>query len=297
MEGRLTFMALPTYFSPNSVGEAISLLSKYGDKARVISGGTDLLVQMKRNVLLPNYLISVNNIRDLDYIMYDQTNGLRIGALTTIGNVANSPLIQGKFSVLAQGASLLGTPAIKNQGTIGGNLCNAAPSADIAPPLIVLGALAKFAGTDGERIVPIEDFFVGPGATIMKHHQLLLEIQIPDPRLRSGGAYIKQTRGRGADLAVVGVAAFVVMDGEVIGDVKIALGAVAPTPIRARRAETILKGMKLNDKLLDESGQVASYEGKPIDDVRSSADYRRRLVVVLTKRAVVQAVQQAQSEA
>jgi CO/xanthine dehydrogenase FAD-binding subunit len=290
-------MAHSTYFLPESVEEAISLLMKYGDKAKVISGGTDLLVQMKRGVILPDYLISINKIPDLDYIKYDQTGGLRIGVLTTIGVIANSPLVQGKFGVLAQGAGLLGTPAIKNQGTIGGNLCNAAPSADIAPPLIVLGALAKFTGTDGERTVPVEDFFVGPGTTIMKHHQLLLEIQIPNPRLHSGGAYIKQTRGRGADLAVVGVAAFVVMERGTIDDVRIALGAVASTPIRAKKAEGILKGMRPNDKLLDEVSQAASNESKPIDDVRSSADYRRRLVAVLTKRAVLEAVRQAQLEA
>ena len=290
-------MALPTYLSPKSVEEGISLFSKYGDKAKVISGGTDLLVQMKHNNLLPDYLISVSNIRDLDYIKYDQAEGLKIGALTTIGVIANSELIKGKFSVLAQGAGLLGTPAIKNQGTIGGNLCNAAPSADIAPPLIVLGAMAKFVGADGERIIPVEDFFAGPGVTIMKHHQLLLEIQIPNPRLHSGGAYIKQTRGRGPDLAIVGVAAFVVMDRETIGDVKIALGAVAPTPVRAKKAEGILRGKKLDDKLLEESSQAASSESKPIDDVRSSADYRRRLVGVLTKRAVLQAIQQAALEA
>ncbi len=289
-------MAAPTYFLPKSVEEAISLLSQYGEKAKLISGGTDLLVGMKHNVLLPGYLISVNNIRDLDYIRHDPTSGLRIGALTTIGDIANSPVVQKKFCVLAQGAGLLGTPAIKNQGTIGGNLCNAAPSADIAPPLIVLGGLAKFAGTDGEKMVPVEDFFTGPGATVMKHHQLLLEIQIPNPRLRSGGAYIKQTRGRGPDLAVVGVAAFVVMEKETIGDVKIALGAVAPTPVRAKKAEAILRGMKLDDKLVEQSGQAASDESKPIDDVRGSADYRRRLVAVLTRRAVMQAVQQAQGE-
>jgi len=251
---------------------------------------------MKHNIPLPSYLVSVCNIRDLDYIKYDQTKGLRIGVLTTIGDIANSPVVQKKFCVLAQGAALLGTPAIQNQGTIGGNLCNAAPSADIAPALIVLDALVKFAGIDGEWTVPVEDFFAGPGATVMKHHQLLLEIQIPNPRLRSGGAYIKQTRGRGPDLAVVGVAAFVVMEKETIGDVKIALGAVAPTPVRAKKAEAILRGMKLDDKLVEQSGQAASDESKPIDDVRGSADYRRRLVAVLTKRAVIQAVQQARGE-
>jgi carbon-monoxide dehydrogenase medium subunit len=290
-------MVLLRYLAPSSVEEAISLLSKYGDGAKVISGGTDLLVQMKHNVLLPNCLINISRIRDLDYIKYDQTIGLRIGALTTVGYVAKSSLIQSKFNVLAQGARLLGTPAIQNQATIGGNLCNAAPSADIVPPLIVLCALAKFIGVDGERIVPVEDFFTGPGVTIMKHYQILIEIQIPNLELHAAGAYVKQTRGRGPDLAVVGVAALVVMDRETVQEVKIALGAVAPTPIRAKKAEGILRGMKLNDKLLEESSQAASYESTPIDDIRSSADFRRKLVAVLTKRAVVQAVQQAQSEA
>ena len=290
-------MTQPTYLSPSSVEEALSLLSRYGDKAKVISGGTDLLVQMKRKVLLPDFVISLGGIRDLDYIKYDQTKGLMIGACTTVGNVTHSSSIRGKFTLLAQGASLLGTPSIQNQATIGGNLCNASPSADIAPPLIVLGAMAKFAGIDGEKIVPVEDFFVGPGATIMKHHQLLLEIQIPNPPSHSGGVYTKQTRGRGADLAVVGVAAFVVMDRGTIREVRIALGAVAPTPIRAKKAEGILRGSTINEKVLEESSQAAAYESKPIDDIRSSADYRRTLVAVLTKRAVVQAVQQAQSEA
>jgi carbon-monoxide dehydrogenase medium subunit len=155
------------------------------------------MVQMKHNVPLPNYLVSVSNIRNLDYIKHDQTEGLRIGASTTIRSVADSPLVRGKFGVLAQGVALLGTPAIKNQGTIGGNLCNAAPSADIAPALIVLGALVKFAGIDGERIAPVEEFFAGPGAIIMKHHQLLLEVQIPNPQPHSGGSYLKQKRGQG----------------------------------------------------------------------------------------------------
>ena len=289
-------MVRPTYLEPRSVEEAISLLVKYEDKAKVISGGTDLLVQMKHNIPLADYLINVSKVRDLDYIKYDQTNGLKIGALANVGSVANSPLIQEKFNVLAQGASLLGTPAIRNQATIGGNLCNAAPSADIVPPLIVLGAVAKFVGKEGEKTVPVENFFTGPGVTILEPYQLLIEIQISTQQLLSGGAYLKQTRGRGADLAVVGVAALVVMEAEILKDVKIGLGAVAPTPIRAKKAEAILRGMKLNDKLLEESAQAASYESKPIDDIRSSADYRRKLVAILTKRAVLQAVQKAQSE-
>jgi carbon-monoxide dehydrogenase medium subunit len=189
---------------------------------------------------------------------------------------------------------MLGTPAIRNQATLGGNLCNAAPSADTAPPLLVLGAMAKMVGKEGEKIVPLEDFFVGPGQTILGHNRLLTEIQIPNVLPHGGGAYLKQKRRQGADLAVVGVAVLVVMEGKVLRDVKIGLGAVAPTPIRAKRTEEILKGRKLDQELLEICGQAAAEEASPIDDIRGSADYRRELLMVVTKRAITQAIQQAE---
>ena len=287
-------MTSPKYFAPSSVKEAISLLSEYGKKAKIVSGGTDLLIQMKHKELLPDYLISIGGISELDYIKYDESSGLRIGVLTNIVNIADSPLIRSKFNLLAQAASMLGSPSIRNQATLGGNLCNAAPSADTAPPLLVLGAKAKIIGVEGEKVVPLEDFFTGPGQTILGNNHLFTEIQISNLLPHNGGVYLKQTRSQGADLALVGVAVLVVMEGKILRDVKIALGAVAPTPVRAKKAEEILKGNKLEDKLLEESSRAAVNEAKPIDDVRSSADYRRKLVAVLTKRAVIQAVQQAE---
>jgi len=284
------------YFAPTSMEQAISLLSEYGEKSRIIAGGTDLLVQMKKEIVLPDVLINVKGIRDLDYIDYDETDGLRIGALTTIASIENSSLIRSKFSILAQAASMLGSPTIRNQATIGGSLCNAAPSADTAPALIVLGARLKIAGVKGEKTVPIEDFFTGPGRTVIKNGEMLTEVGIPKLLPRNGGAYVKETRRRGADLAVVGVAALVIMEGDILRDVKIALGAVAPTPILAKMAEEILKGKKVDDKLLEEASQAASHESSPIDDARSSADYRRKLIIVLTKKAVKQAVEKVQSE-
>jgi carbon-monoxide dehydrogenase medium subunit len=289
-------MTLQNYFAPKSVKEALSLLSEYGQKARVISGGTDLLMQMKHREVLPEYVISIGGIAELSFITYDETKGLNIGVLTNVADIANSPLVKRKFSILAQAAGMLGTPTIRNQATLGGNLCNAAPSADTAPSLMVLGAMAKIVGAASEKIIPLENFFTGPGQTILEHGHLLTEIQIPNLSPHSGGAYLKQTRRQGADLAVVGVAALVVMDGEIVRDVKIALGAVAPTPIRAKRAEAILRGHRIDDKRLEESSQAAMHEAKPIDDVRSSADYRRTLVAVLVKRAVARAIQQTQSE-
>jgi CO/xanthine dehydrogenase FAD-binding subunit len=244
--------------------------------------------------LLPDYLISIGGISELDYIKYDESSGLRIGVLANIVNIADSPLVRSKFNLLAQAASMLGSPSIRNQATLGGNLCNAAPSADTAPPLLVLGAKVKIVGVDGEKVVPLEDFFTGPGQTILGSNHLFTEIQIPNLLPHSGGVYLKQTRSQGADLALVGVAVLVVMEGKIIRDVKIALGAVAPTPIRAKKAEEILKGKKLDDPILEACSRAAVNEAKPIDDVRSSADYRRKLVAVLTKRAMIQAVQQAE---
>ena len=289
-------MTLERYFAPRTVKEALSLLTEYGGQARVISGGTDLLTQMKHRDVLPQCVISVGNIAELSYMRYDTSKGLSIGALTSVVDIATSPVVKSHFGVLAQAAGLLGTPLIRNQATLGGNLCNAAPSADTAPPLLVLEATAKIAGAGGEKTVPLETFFAGPGQTILGQGQLLTEIQIPNPPPRSRGVYLKQTRRRGADLALVGVAALVVMNGGILKDVRIALGAAAPTSIRARKAEGVLKGFPVDDKRLEEAAETASREAKPIDDVRSSAEYRSTLVAVLTRRAVTQAVQQMRSE-
>lgn len=296
MEGRKDLMAPSNYFSPNTVEETISLLSQYGDKARVVSGGTDFLVQTKRKEPLPDYVISLGNLRELNYIKFDEAEGLRVGALTPIADIAGSSLIKSRFSVLAQAAGMLGTPAIRNQATLGGNLCNAAPSADTAPPLLVLGAKAKIAGASGEKTVLIEDFFLGPGQTILGRKQVLIDIEIPVLQPHSRGVYLKQKRREGADIAVAGVAVLVVLEGEVLKDVRIALGAVASTPVRAGKTEEILRGRKLDPQLLEKAGRAASDESTPIDDIRGSSEYRRKLITTLTKRAVTQAVLQEQGK-
>ncbi|MBW1801484.1 MAG: xanthine dehydrogenase family protein subunit M [Deltaproteobacteria bacterium] len=276
----------------NSIDEAIALLSKHGDRARLISGGTDLLVRMKKREAMPEIVVSIEKVKGLDKIVYDKDEGLRIGALATLRSIHESSLIKTKFGVLAQAAGMLGTPTIRNQATIGGNLCNAAPSADTAPALMVMGAKVRIHGPEGQTVMPIEDFFKGPGQTALNHDQILTEIQVPDLPANSGAAYQKQTRSRGADLAIVGVAAYIEMENQVIKEVRIALGAVAPTPVRARKTEEVLKGKSLDDTLLDEAGKTASGESKPIDDVRGSANYRQKLVAVLTRRAVTQAAEQ-----
>ena len=277
---------------PTSIGEAVSLLSEHGEKARIVAGSTDILVQMKKRVTLPEYLINIEGIQGLDYIVYDKEDGLRIGPLTPISSIEKSSLIKSRYHALYQAAGKMGTPLIRAKATIGGNLCNAAPSADTAPPLIVMGAIVKIKGTEGSANVSLEDFFTGPGMTVLMGRKVLTDIRIPNLPPNSGSVYLKHTRAKGHDLAAVGVAALVVMNEEIIKDVKISLGAVAPTPIRAKKAEDLLKGKRPDDAVLQESGEAAALESRPIDDVRSSAGYRRKIVAVLVKRAVGQAIQQ-----
>ena len=283
------------YFTPKTIQEACSLVLQYKGEAKIIAGGTDLVVEMKREEVLPKYIINIGGI-GLDYITYDDRDGLRIGALATIRSIEVSPLVRERFNILSQAASKLGTWQIRNRGTIAGNLVTAAPSAEMAPALIVLGAKIKIMGADGENIVPVENFFTGPGQTVLQSDEILTEIQVPNLLPRSGGVYLKQTIRRSLDLAIVGVGVIITMDDDVLSNVKIALGAVAPTPIRAKKAEGILDGQRLNDDLLEKASLTASDESSPIDDVRSSADYRRRIVKVLVGRAIKQAVEQVKAE-
>ena len=280
------------YLDPKTMEEAALLLSRHKAAAKVIAGGTDLVVQLKQWERLPRYIINMKGIPNHDFIACDEKEGLRIGALATIRSIEVSPVIRQKFSILARAASELGTSPVRNCATIGGNLCNAAPSAETAPALLVLEARVKIISADGERTVPIEDFFTGPGQTVLHPHEILSEIQVPNPLPRSGGMYLAQTLRKSLDLAIVGVAVVTTLDGDILRDVKIALGAVAPTPIRARRAEAVIRGQRLSDALLDEAGLAASQEASPIDDIRGSVEYRRKVIRVLVGRAIKQAAEQ-----
>lgn len=287
-------MRLPKfeYFVPTTIEDACSLLSKYKGEARILAGGTDLLVKMKNRMMLPSYLISIKNIPDLDYVRYDEKEGLRIGALTTLEAIKVSPAIRQRFGILAQAAGVVGSVAIRNGGTIGGNLCNAAPSAETAPALIALAAKAKIAGLSGERTVALEDFFTGPGETVLQTGEILTEIQVPHLPARSSGVYLKHSL-RKMDIAIVGVGVVVTLNGESCADIKIVLGAVAPTPIRARKAEDVIRGQEPSQELAKRAAEIASEESRPIDDIRSSAEHRRNMVGILTVQAIEQAVKQA----
>lgn len=283
------------YFAPNTLEEACFLATKYKEEAKIIAGGTDLVLQMKHKEVLPKYIINISNVTGYNDIIFDENNGLRIGALSTIHSIETSSLIRNQYNILSQAASKLGSKQVRIGATIGGNLCNAAPSADTIPALMVLDAKIKIMGLDTHKIISIEEFFSGPRRTVLKAGEVLEEIQIPNLPSQYGGVYIKQTVRKAMDLSIIGVAALVIKDGNIISDVRIALGTAAPTVIRVRRAEQILKGNSLNNGLLEKVGQMALEESNPRDSLRSSAEYRSELIKVLVPRAIKQAMEQIEA--
>lgn len=276
--------------TPRSLDEALGLLKENHDgEIRLFAGGTDLIPRLKERVVkTPRCLLDLKRISDLDYVLEDGDGGIRIGALASISSVASSPLVRERCAILAQAAGSIASNQIQNRGTIAGNICNAVPSADSAPALLCLDAVVLCASSRGSRKVSIHEFFTGPCKTVLAGDEIVREIQIPSPPAKANGVYIKLSPRSRMDLAVVGVAAMVSQEKEILKDVRIGLGAVAPTPIRAAQAEAMLKGNAMGDELLAKAARTASEEARPIDDHRASAEYRKMMVEVLVRRAVGQ---------
>jgi len=276
------------YIEPRSIPEICSLLYRYGDEAKILAGGTDLLVRMKEKEIRPRYLIDLKAIPGLNFIRYVEGSGITIGALTCLSDLEESPLIQEKAKILTRAAPTIGAIQTRNKATLGGNLCNASPAADMAPALLALEARVKLIGLEGERIIPLEDFFLGPGETCLNPGEILAEIIIPGKMLGKTGVYLKHSTRRALDLAIVSTA--VVMetgsDRAYIQDIKIALGAIAPTPLRLKSVEEMLRQELPEEPLLEQAAQKAATEVSPITDLRASAEYRREMVRVLLKRGI-----------
>jgi carbon-monoxide dehydrogenase medium subunit len=283
------------YFEPASIEEAISLSAKYKEEAKVLAGGTDLVVHMRRGEAKPQYVVDINGIPGLDYIRYDAKQGLAIGALTTIRALEKSAELWQRYPIISQAASQLGSVAIRNVATVGGNLCNAMPIADTAQVLLALSAKARIVGPSGERVIPLEDFFTGVGTTALKSGELLVEIQVPLPLPNTRGLYLKHTVRKAIDLAILNVAVVVTLEpkDKVCKDIKIVLGAVAPTPMRAHKAEDIVKGERVDEALINRIAQVASDEAHPRPgSIRGSVEYKKEMVKVFTRQLIKEAVSQ-----
>ena len=286
------------YFAPKSLPEALSLLQERGEEGRALAGGTDLVVQVKEGgkIPTPSYLVSLRRLPELRGIDFSEKDGLRIGATVTMTEAAESAPLRERYRALADGAEIVGSIQTMNMATIGGNVCNAAPSADTASPLLTYEAVAVIAGPKGERNVPIEEFWLGPNQTALQQGELLRELRLPALPANTGGVYVRQTPRKQMDIAVVGVAVLLTLgQGDRIERARIALGAVAPTPIRARKAEAILEGKAASEALFAQAAETATSEANPIGDVRGSAEFRRHLLKVTTERCLQEAAQRARA--
>ncbi|WP_028321339.1 FAD binding domain-containing protein [Desulfatiglans anilini] len=291
-------MLLPRfdYHEPGSVANVCELLSQFKGDGKVLAGGTDLLVNLKKKVFTTANVISVGKIADLKGV--DKKNGqVRIGARENVADLAENALVKKTFAALASGAGWLGSPLVRNLATIAGNVVSARPAADLPPSLIAYGAEAVLQKTGGERTVPVESLFTGPGATILAQDELLTAFLLPAPLPNSGAGYQKLGVREALEISLVNVAAFIALDGPdgPIKAARVVLGSVAPTPIRAPSAENALIGEKPSDALFEKAANAASGDSRPIDDFRGSAAYRRAMVGVLTKRALDAALKDARA--
>jgi CO/xanthine dehydrogenase FAD-binding subunit len=276
------------YKKPYSLSEARIFLKGNPGCVKVLAGGTDLNLLIRRGVVSPLNVVDVKNIPELNVLEVTDKGILHIGAAVPFEKILAFPGLLPDFALLAQACAVVGSVQIRNRGSMGGNICNAAPSADSAPVLMCLDARLKITSSKKTRTVNINRFFTGPGKTVIEPDELLVSIEVPKPSSPYVGCYMRHTLREEMDITVAGVSAFITASpgGKTIKEARIVLGAVAPTPLRASAAEALLKGKTLTAELIDEVAETAAQEAKPISDVRASADYRRELLRVLVRRTL-----------
>lgn len=292
-------MLLPKfeYHEPSTLQEVLDLLTELGGNAKVLAGGTDLLPRMKQKIDRPSHVISIARVPDLNAIIPRNGHSVTIGGAVTAAALARNELLNDRFVPLALAAGRLGAPMIRNRATIAGNLVNARPAADLPPPCMVLHATLKLKSSSGEREVPVIEFFRGPGESAIEAHELLVSINIETPQPWSGGSYIKLGARKTLEISMVNVATLVTLqspDGPIV-DARIALGAVAPTPVRAFAAEEMLIGQMPSDELFEQAGQTGVGMCSPITDHRGTMEYRCMMIEVLVKRSLKQALERARA--
>ncbi len=273
------------YVKPDSLTQASRFLAEHADKARPLMGGTDLFVRMRGRFIRPQVLVDLKHLPGMRDVAYDEEAGLTVGAAVTMNQLARHPAVQARYQVLAEAANSVASYQLRNRATVGGNLCNASPAADTAPAALVLEGQVVLYGPDGERQVPANGFFTGPGQTAMGTGEFMTAIRFPTLPSNSAGRYLKLGRNKAGDLSIVGVAVFGALDGA--GPrFRIALASVGPTPLRAREAEEALASGALSEEALAHAAEKTMQAASPIDDVRASAAYRKAMVRTLTLRAL-----------
>ena len=279
--------------TPASVDECLRALKGRGPEVKVLAGGTDLIAQLKVGMLNVATVVDLSAVSDLRMLDGDAQSGFRIGAAVTARTLERDPRLRAALPSLSESGALVGSIQIRNLATLGGNVCNAAPSADMAPPLVALDADAVIAGSSGRRKVPMASFFTGVRQTVLAPDELLVEFAVPPTGPRSGGAYLRHTPRRELDIAVVGVASQIWLTDGVCRKARIALAAVAPTPVRATTAEHALEGQPVTPQAIARAADLAVEAARPISDQRGSAEFRRHLVRVLTRRTLTIALERA----
>jgi carbon-monoxide dehydrogenase medium subunit len=280
------------YQRPENIGNAVEMLEQYGEKAKIVAGGTDLIIGIKNKKYAPEILVDITLIPELMQTNYEKR--FTIGANVTHGIICRMAHIEKEYTALAEACIQLGSPQVRNLATIGGNVCNSSPSAETAPALIALNCRAKITGASGTREIELEKFFKGPSENALESDEILTHLELDQMPPSAGSAYLRLSPRNALDIAIVNVGAYVKLDNnQKIEDVRICLGAVAPTPVRAINAEKILIGEKLTESLLKEAGELSKAHSSPISDVRSSASFRKEMVAVLTERALCKAYERA----
>ena len=277
------------YTSPKTVSAAAALLAEKGDQARALAGGTDLIVQVREGKRHLERIVDIKDIPETNVLSYDAQTGLNLGSAVPCYKIYGDAAISAAYPALADSTHIIGGTAIQGRAAVGGNLCNASPAADTIPPLIVLEATCVIAGTDGTREVPVESFCTAPGRTVMENGEFLQSLKIPALQSNSSSFYLRFIPRNEMDIAVVGAGASVTLDDakESIVSARIALAAVAPTPLFAEEASALLAGRSVSDEsAIDEAAEAAKAIARPISDMRGSAEQRVHLVGVLTKRAL-----------
>jgi carbon-monoxide dehydrogenase medium subunit len=272
------------FLAPRSIDEAIAFMSERQDDVHVLAGGTNLLVGMREGTVTPRAVMSLKKLSDFRMINHSKESGLKLGAMVTLRQIGRSAQVRDYYPCLADTALMMASEQVRTLATVGGNLCNAAPSADMAPPLIALDAMVRLIGPGGERRLPLEEFFLGPGNNALEPGELLAEIEVPPTERMT--RYMRLTPRVHMDTAVVSCATSIQFENSEVLAARIVLGAVAPVPLRVRQAEEVLIGKPLTQAAVEAASSIAAEQSSPISDVRGSDWYRRRMVGVLVARAL-----------
>jgi len=280
-------------FSPEGLDEAVALLKEKGRDTFVMAGGTDLLIKRRHQMIHPQTIVSIKKIKGLNRLSFNRKKGLTIGATVLLGDVAKHRTICKTYPAIAKAAGNTANVQIRNMGTVVGNLCNASPAADNAPALLALNAELNIVGPQGERVLPLEDFFIGPGATALQPAEIVTSVFVPTPPPGSGTTYLHLSARARVDCSAASTGVFLMLKGTRVANARIFIGACGPTPMRMPKTEKKLIGNKMTKAIAEKAGLQASKESKPISDVRANEDYRSQVVAVLVKRAILEAYQLA----